>query len=251
MKPTSLWLLRTILLVCTLLECTGVVIAFSSSSSSPVIQIARVATEQDWRDFADLRYDEWIVGSDHNNDGRPTPTRDAFRCATRDIYLEERPQSILFLAKKKDPSMQDNKRDDTAMTSSTAAGGAAEMSPYEVEAGWRLPPKVQEEEESSLSSSPTPTIGRVFYVTDVVTAANCRRQGIARQMMIDLEKCAKEDLGVTHLVLNVKDDNIPALQFYRRLGYLDPTQELLEVLDVSKLEEEAGTLGQLLLGKKL
>jgi ribosomal protein S18 acetylase RimI-like enzyme len=89
-----------------------------------------------------------------------------------------------------------------------------------------------------------------WYVTDVVTAARYRRQGIARRMMDQLETRAIQS-GTTHLVLNVKRDNLSALRLYQQLGYDTPSSELLEFLDISKLEKEAGTEGQLLLEKKL
>lgn len=69
------------------------------------VVITRVETEQDWIAFADLRYDEWILNSDKLQPLDPlstpstTPSRQAFRLATREIYMEERPRSILILAK--------------------------------------------------------------------------------------------------------------------------------------------------------
>jgi GNAT superfamily N-acetyltransferase len=209
-------LLLAVVVICS--SCHGMTIP-TIPSHTPAVSVTPVETEQDWIAFADLRYDEWINNNNNKENGGTTGTsRAAFRCATRDIYLEERPRSCLVLAKYQ-----------------TVVVGAAEMSPYEVEAGLnRLP-------NGSFSA---------WYVTDVVTAARYRRQGIARRMMDQLETRAIQS-GTTHLVLNVKRDNLSALRLYQQLGYDTPSSELLEFLDISKLEKEAGTEGQLLLEKKL
>ena len=239
--------------------------------------VTRVETEQDWIAFADLRYEEWMVplgttgsssSSSHNSSPVPTvPSRQAFRCATRDIYLEDRPRSLLVLAKRRrrrkqqrDKHQPEENPDEDEDEEMVVLGGA-EWSPYEVEAGLVLPSTTMKESSSSSFS--------LGYVTDVVTAVPYRKQGIGRLIMTTLETLAvtlattttpttmdepPQQPPTTHfLLLHVHPDNTSALRFYRQqLGYTTVlSSELEKCLDVRKLEKEAGTEGQILLVKKL
>lgn len=183
--------------------------AFSATAD---VQVTNVESLPDWWALADVRYDEWI------RDEGGTTSRQAFRASTFDIYQEERPDSLLFLAKQK----------------ASYVVGAAELSPYEVKGA--MPP------ESPLVA---------LYVTDVVTSRQYRRQGIARRMMECLEEYSISDGKTTHLVLNVKEDNVPATGFYKSLGYESPSSEFLEYFNPERLNENAGTEGQLLMQKSL
>ena len=64
----------------------------SPSTTTTSVRIEPVQTDEDWNALADVRFDEWI-----QDDGRTS--RHAFRSATRDLYREERPRSLLFLPK--------------------------------------------------------------------------------------------------------------------------------------------------------
>lgn len=217
------------------------------SSPSPNAAVRRVqlveTEEQDWNALADIRYDEWILEDDGGNGGT---SRQAFRAATRDIYKEERPRSLLFLAKQERPQQSGH-----GTHVQELVVGAAEMSPYEVE--------VAQSADAPFSA---------LYVTDVVTDSKFRRQGIARMLMQQMEEHAAAAAVMTttttttvggevtgqssrHLVLNVARDNDPAIRFYGSLGYHVPSLEFLEHLNVQALEDAAGTQGQLLLEKKI
>jgi ribosomal protein S18 acetylase RimI-like enzyme len=242
------------------------------------VVVTRVETEQDWIAFADLRYDEWIVPPSNSSTGNRgssgssivVPSRRAFRCATRDIYLEERPRSILVLAKRR--KQQDDKHDDDDPKQEMVVMGGAEWSPYEVEAGLVAPTTTNDSTTSSSFSA--------GYVTDVVTAVPYRNQGIGRLIMTTLETLAVRSATATtsttttttipidaqrqppkthFILLHVHPDNASALRFYQQqLGYTTTTttttlqsSELEKMLDIGKLEQEAGTEGQILLVKKL
>ena len=214
-----------LILVVTILSATNIVCAFSVSSSSSTtgnsnikntIRVKQVKSLADWYALADIRYNEWI------QDESDTTPRNSFRQATVEIYQEERPDSILFLAKQ-----------------GGGVVGAAEMSPLE------------------LQDALTTTTGHcdnnniIMYVTDVVTDQKYRRQGIAATLMHVLESYAIQ-LGIDHLVLNVAPDNYAALKFYQTLGYEEQlSPKLLKILNVEQVAENAGTQGQLLLSKTM
>jgi ribosomal protein S18 acetylase RimI-like enzyme len=226
------------------------------------IHIRTVETNEDWNALADIRFDEWI-----KKDGGTT-SRQAFQLATRDIYKEERPNSLLLLAtttttqqeergaapddddddnnnkgfkkkdkgfKKKDKGFKKtNKKVDAATNNVVVVVGAAEMGPYELE-------------EAISKDAPISAL----YVTDVVTRSSFRRQGVARMLLQGMEEHAANVMGVTHLVLNVAHDNTSAIRFYETLGYHALSTDTMQHLDVAKLEDAAGTKGQLLLEKAL
>lgn len=188
---------------------------FSLSTLGSNVQVTQVTTPGDWLSLADVRYDEWIKSG--NGLGLPV-SRDAFRYATIDIYHEERPEAMPFLAKKKNIVV-----------------GAAELSPVEL--------------EHVLS---TDSDGMVLYVTDVVTDRNHRRQGIAATLMNEMEAHAVQQHGAKYLVLNVAPDNVAAQLFYRKLGYTAQLPlQLSLILNVEQLAENTGTKGHLLMSKQI
>ena len=140
------------------LGCLLITASSGFSVSQAVIRVQPVETAEEWDALADIRFNEWI-----QEDGGTS--RHAFRSATREIYMEERPESLLFLATREP--------EDSRMKVEDAVVGAAEMSPYEL--------------QPALSNS-APFSG--LYVTDVVTASHYRRQGIAGKMMQRLEEHA-------------------------------------------------------------
>ena len=69
-----------------------------------------------------------------------------------------------------------------------------------------------------------------------------------------LESFALEKFGTdTMLYLHVKNDNAAAQKFYQnpKRGYVAPTSEQLQNIDVRRLEDNAGTAGQILMCKSL
>lgn len=145
-----------------------------------------------------------------------SPSRAAFGAATAEI-IQERTGATPFLARK---DMQ--------------PVGAAELSSVELE---------------GVISKDT----SILYVTDVVTSQDHRRQGIAQALMVALEEEARKR-GTQCLLLHVKPDNHGALAFYQsKLEYQEPTETLLEQLDLNleRLTENTATLGQILLCKEL
>jgi ribosomal protein S18 acetylase RimI-like enzyme len=142
-------------------------------------------------------------------------SRVAFRQATIDIYQEERPESTLVLAKLNDEVV-----------------GAAELSPIEL--------------HNVLRSDAV----KALYITDVVTDSNYRRKGIGQTLIQALEgEAAKQ--GSDYIVLHVKPDNETALNFYRKLGFTEPSVDFSVILDDKQLAENAGAEGQLLLSKSI
>jgi ribosomal protein S18 acetylase RimI-like enzyme len=185
------------------------------------IQVTQVTTPGDWFSLADVRYDEWIKSSGKN--GRDL-SRDAFRYATINIYDEERPEAMPFLARKKNMVV-----------------GAAELSPMELVNAL----------STDTNSGDDGMV--VLYVTDVVTDRNHRRQGIAATLMNEMEAHAVQQHGAKYLVLNVAPDNVAAQLFYEKLGYTAQLPlELSLILNVEQLAANARTdEGHLLLSKKI
>jgi ribosomal protein S18 acetylase RimI-like enzyme len=203
-----------------------------STPGSSNVRIIQVTTPREWLCVADVRYDEFVktdvryeewIKSDDEHSTRPS--RDAFRYATIDIYAEERPDAMLFLATKKNGRVV----------------GSAELSPMELENGslW-------------ITDCSSDDDVKVMYVTDVVTDRDHRRQGIAATLMKEMESHAIQHHGVKYLVLHVVPDNVAAQRFYETLGYSEVLPfELSLILNVERLAENAGTKGQLLLSKKI
>ncbi|MEM1279449.1 MAG: GNAT family N-acetyltransferase [Cyanobacteria bacterium P01_H01_bin.152] len=62
-------------------------------------------------------------------------------------------------------------------------------------------------------------------VTEIVVRPNARRQGVARTLMTELMRLAK-DAGINRIVLNVLEGNSEALGFYEALGFQRMAQML-------------------------
>lgn len=222
-----------------------------------IVTASPVRTQADVVALADLRYDEWIATNDDDvADGQdsstdpPLPSRYAFRMATAEIAAERTEGgAVAFLARAgmqpkantgtctEDKSSYD---EDTATstTSTYVPVGAAELSPIEFDGA------IKSQQQST----------RFLYVTDVVTSSRHRRMGIANTLMDALESFALETYGAdTILYLHVKEDNVAAQKFYEnpKRGYAAPTTEHLRNIDVSRLEDNAGTAGQILMCKSL
>ena len=69
-----------------------------------------------------------------------------------------------------------------------------------------------------------PELPRRFLVRNLWVSEECRRQGIARQLMAAVDDLAAEK-GISYLSLDVLAANTPALQLYEDLGFedLEPT----------------------------
>jgi len=228
-------------------------ITTSAAAKEVVVTASAVRSHADIVALADLRYDEWIANSDDaSNTGSspaspPPPSRLAFRMATADISAERSEGGAMaFLARLEvDPNDDD---DGDGEAPSSIPVGAAELSPIEFDGAIVQNHSSGEGEDTILS----PTR---FYVTDVVTSSKHRRMGIANTLMDALESYAAEKFETdnTLLYLHVKEDNVAAQKFYRdaRRGYAIPTSDQLRHIDVSQLEENADTAGQVLLFKSL
>ena len=132
-------------------------------------------------------------------------------------------------------------------------------------------------------------IATPMYITDVVTSSTHRRFGIGTKLMAEVERVAVYEMNTRIVLLHVEYDNIPARKFYERLGYTvvwgedckdgGDTKEVLSIsldklsqpqssaviedvtidnqqhdmiaLDTKQLSINAGTVGQLLMMKRL
>ena len=184
------WLLLLLLLLLLSLATRPAAHGFSISQHDSVVRIQKVESDDDWNALADIRFNEWIAQkNDHQGGTTKMTSRNAFRSATREIYNEERPRSILFLAKKRrrrrpaaslrDPDNGKEKDDEEVVVV-----GAAELSPYEVE----------------MALCPGSAIS-ALYVTDVVTDSQFRRQGIARAMMQEMED--QRELHMSNFMIKI------------------------------------------------
>lgn len=194
------------------------------TTTTSAFRIRPVASWTDVLALANLRYDEWI--KPYYAD---TTSRAGFQTATAEI-LEERAQqgAVAFLA-----ALREDDQDGTIV-------GAAELSPVELQGTSK---RENENNDSSYSTI------RILYVTDVVTSKNHRRKGVAQALMMKMEEVAA-DKGCSNLLLHVEPSNDAALRFYQsKLGYCEPDEEILASLDVHRLAQNAGTKGQILLGK--
>eukprot|EP00980_Cylindrotheca_fusiformis_P010418 scaffold2315_cov113-Cylindrotheca_fusiformis.AAC.11 len=199
------------------------------------VEVHPIATQQDVLDLADLRFQEWIQHNDSNNNnnenGRkpPPPSQYAFRMATAEI-TDERIQAgaVSFLAKMATTNQRNNE---------LLVVGSAELSPIEISA--------------AMMSSSDETNFTSLYVTDVVTSSNHRRMGVGSAIMDALECHAIEKSNCSRIYLHVSPSNNGALEFYKKRGYSQVTDDAGQLLDTAKLAEAAGTEGQLLLFKDL
>ena len=220
-----------------------------------IVTASPVQTQADIVALADLRYDEWIANDDESDgDDNPLPSRYAFRMATAEIAAERTEGgAVAFLAQLAVAGMQptantDGKLDDDTALSKGVPVGAAELSPIEFDGAIT---RTQQSRDKDTSTAQQPTR---LYVTDVVTSSKHRRMGIANTLMDALESFALEKFGTnTMLCLHVKEDNVAAQKFYQnpKRGYAVPTPEQLRNIDVRRLEDNAGTAGQILMCKSL
>ena len=210
----SSWILLSWLLINSVREVTSFSTTRTTRTSTPLVQVSKIETFDDFNalfKLADARYDEWIG---------PTggTSRDSFRMATLEMYQEERPESTVMLAFLKGITV-----------------GAAELSPIEVQGC------VVNDEHSATSC---------LYITDVVTDSRFRRKGIGRALIDALEEEAI-NCNADYLLLHVMPDNQSALDFYDRLKFKPPSEDLEQILNAPKLAENAGAEGQVLLTKNV
>ena len=226
-----------------------------------IVTASPVQTQADIVALADLRYDEWIANDDASDvddnplsSDPPLPSRYAFRMATAEIAAERTEGgAVAFLAQLAVAGMQptantDGKIDNDTALSKGVPVGAAELSPIEFDGAIT---RTQQSRDKDTSTAQQPTR---LYVTDVVTSSKHRRMGIANTLMDALESFALEKFGTnTMLCLHVKEDNVAAQKFYQnpKRGYAVPTPEQLQNIDVRRLEDNAGTAGQMLMCKSL
>ena len=66
------------------------------------------------------------------------------------------------------------------------------------------------------------TIGKLnegdFYISNITTFEKFKRQGIAKKLLLEVEKIALNK-KIKRMVLDVEKENIPAISFYKFLGY--------------------------------
>jgi len=266
-----------LLLFVIFLQLTSSVTAFSSSSSNinnqpttlqphkniknyNTVHISKVQTNADILSLAKLRYQEWMI-----NEVNP-PLLSNFCKATAEIHNERQVDgSIVFLAK----LVHQN----TNVSSDDLVVGAAELSPIELQ-------------NCIINSDNNNETATPLYITDVVTSSNHRRFGIGTKLMTEVERCAVYELNSRVVFLHVEYDNVTARKFYERLGYVDvgdedckegDTKEVISIsldeppqpsavidddttdnqqhdmirLDTKHLAINAGTVGQLLMMKRL
>ena len=268
-----------LLLLVIFLQLISSVVAFSSSfpninnqpttlphknikNYNTALIISKVQTNNDILSLAKLRYQEWMI-----NEINP-PILSNFCKATAEIYNERKVDgSIVFLAKLVHQS--DDGSDEMVV-------GAAELSSIEL--------------QNCIinNSSDNNDIATPLYITDVVTSSNHRRFGIGTKLMTEVERVALYELNSRIVFLHVEYDNVTARKFYERLGYVDvsvggedivrgdtievisispnellqPTavdieddtahnQQRMIILDTKHLAINAGTVGQLLMMKRL
>lgn len=196
-------------------------------AASPDIEISQVQSNADILSLADLRYQEWILedNNQQNDTAAPTerprtsPSRTSFRFATADIYQKRRAEGArVFLAKY---CNIDHRGVDER--NAFAVVGAAELSPIELR-GCIQNNGVRDIENLSMA----------MYATDVVISRSHRRLGIGSKLMSTMEDTARS-LNCRFVFLHVEHDNVAAIDFYHRLGYLD-------VIANNKVEDVEGVV---------
>ena len=233
------------------------------------IQISIATTNADILSLSDLRYQEWMA-----NDPNP-PRISSFRMATAEVFHERQMEgSLVSLA-----TMMLNAKDNGKYVTV----GAGELSPIELQAVLLV--REEQSDGESMFSQIKP-----LYVTDVVTSSSHRRLGIGSKLMDSIGQSAYA-MGSRCVFLHVEYDNIGAIDFYKRLGYVPLDADSLgdtaissdglisfsfgdgglniesissastnartdEVLftfdfDTNQLAENAGAIGQLLMMKEL
>ncbi|KAL7465032.1 hypothetical protein ACHAXS_005360 [Conticribra weissflogii] len=192
------------------------------------VQVDIVNNYQDISSLADLRYKEWIkspIEDDMKNSKSPSswvPSLPSFRRATAEVFFErKREGSRVFLAKMANP----HSSKETEVVADSLAVGAAELSPIEMKGAiW--------ESHSVNNVNTTKCAALPLYITDVVTSSEFRRCGIGSALMNAVEMAAW-DMGAPCVFLHVKHDNVRAMKFYQRLGYIcvDATENVSVVND--------------------
>jgi ribosomal protein S18 acetylase RimI-like enzyme len=225
------------------------------------VKISKVQTNNDILSLAKLRYQEWMI-----NESNP-PLLSNFCKATSEIYNERKIDgSIVFLAK-----LVHQSNDDDLVV------GAAELSSI----------GLQNCIINNSDNTNDVDIAAPLYITDVVTSSTHRRFGIGTKLMSEVERVALYELNTRIVFLHVENDNLAARKFYGRLGYIDvvvggedckergdtievisisfdePSQQsvvtaedgwqhdAIIILDTKQLAINAGTVGQLLMMKRL
>ena len=207
--------------------CSSLTSPTSTKSTHGAILVRMASSApRDIQALADLRFDEWICGVYNDT------SREAFRYATAYLYYERAALGTkVFLACQYQPNYDSDEDSEKIL-------GAGEIGPIELQGAWH---------DKSMTTS------TALYVTDLVTARAHRRKGVAKSIMMAMEDYAQNSFGVsTFLLLHVTSDNEKALAFYTNMGYATSlSSELAQSLDLQKLDENAGTMGQILLWKRL
>ena len=173
---------------------------FLSAASKNQLEVSQVSSNEDIISLADLRYQEWMVNDDDgggncNGDHAPPPNLSNFRRATAEIYHERKAEdALVFLAKLNDGG-------------SSLVVGAAELSPIELKGAIMIAPTQLDDNR------------RLLYVTDVVASSSHRRLGIGSKLMYAVEETVCK-LGSQCICLHVEHNNTVARRFYERLGYV-------------------------------
>jgi ribosomal protein S18 acetylase RimI-like enzyme len=81
---------------------------------------------------------------------------------------------------------------------------------------WRWP-RLLRHLDAAASVSPSPPRGS-WYVDALAVVEDARRQGVARALLADAERAAREH-GATSLALDTGLENAPAQRLYERLGF--------------------------------
>ena len=231
-----LWGCHFVVLVDAALAATRTTTRLATTTSSkrqgiitvrPILAASHYNYNKDVQALADLRFDEWIAGVYNDT------SRTAFQVATADFLAERQAGgAVAFLA-----------RQDQVVL------GAGELSPIEVQGALRGTKLVESGNDKNNNNEPAPITA--LYVTDVVTAKQHRRKGVAQAIMQAMEDYALQNQGETAcLLLHVHPTNAQALDFYAKTGYSEMVPPAL-CLDTDRLAENAGTVGQVLLCKSL
>lgn len=192
-----------------------------------LVSVRPIGTAADVRALADLRFDEWIAGKYNDT------SRAAFGAATAELYAERAAAgAVAFLA------LDDNQQG--------VVMGAGELSPIELEGAM----STQQQQEQLAHNQDDTTINmKALYVTDVVTARQHRRKGVAKALLQAMQDYAETEAAQC-LLLHVEHSNTAAMAFYKAAGYTTSLPEHLQV-DTDRLADNAGSVGQFLLCKPL
>ena len=249
-----------------------------SAEEEQVVVVRPVTSASDVLELADLRYNEWIMVPDsmtHDHGGGVS--RHGFRCATAEICEERSSQgAVAFLARLQQDHSNISSDSDSSSSSRRVAAGAAELSPIELQGAVRDSNvrmlyvtdfvTVQEYrrrgvaralmralEEYAISASFTAAGVDDDFTEVLVGAADTRKKATEKSPTRAKSAVMVAPTSVL-LLLHVEPSNHVALNFYRKLQYHENFHHGAvghTILNVEKLAENAGTKGQLLLGKLL